>query len=183
MYIFSNCSRPKNYSDQPQHFIHWQVKWLRVIISLQYNVLLGNFESWHSCECHLTCTTHPDTDVDHINSLLAMGLPNSGPPSRTMRLDTLQELLSNSPTHVTNSLETAHSLDHNLIKHLPWPMEVPLSTYRKHVWLISAVYLVQCVSSLVNVNLHIAEIRLVKCTLAQWRTRPAGVVWYDLYAC
>lgn len=48
-------------------------------------------------------------------------------------------------------------------------------------WSISVVYMVQHVSNLVNVNLHIAKIRLVKCTLAQWRTHSGGVVWYDLH--
>lgn len=36
--------------------IHWSLKWIKLIISLQSNVLLESLESWQPCGFHLTRT-------------------------------------------------------------------------------------------------------------------------------
>lgn len=45
---------------------HWRLKGITLIILLEYNILLGNSGSWHSCGCNLKQTIHPNNLTDHL---------------------------------------------------------------------------------------------------------------------
>lgn len=64
-------------------------------MSLQYNALLGNLGSWHSCGFYLSHTSHPNMVADQVRALMAAAFPNDRVPQQHHDPVTQQKLLRN----------------------------------------------------------------------------------------
>lgn len=94
LYLSPNCLLSKNavldndwlswsfrgkYTEQPQHYPCWQLKWLTVIPSLNCKVLLQNIWSQRSCLAQTICLevrVYPSIHLHSLSTLLAVSHTN-----------------------------------------------------------------------------------------------------------
>lgn len=79
------------------------------------NRLLGNFGSWQSWGCYISCTTHLNLIADQVHPLMATPLPNSGIPSQST--NTTLELFEEHDKEPKDFTWPPNSSDPNPIKH------------------------------------------------------------------